>query len=281
MVAVSMVGMNPFDWKIREGYVKDEMPLPLPYTLGVDFVGQVASLGEGASRFKVGDRVMTMSIKLGAFAEYIVVDEKILARVPDSMEDVEAATLPIPIQTAWQSVHTAGEIKPGMKVLIQGASGTSGAFAIQFAKSEGAYVIGTASGKNREYVLSLGADEFIDYQKKKFCEKVKNVDLVLDYALIGSSDITKLHWKVLKKGGAIVSVADPLVTNDVPAGCRAFFPTILPDAERMEIIAKQITDGRFKTKVGKIYKRGQLLEAMDVSQTGGSTGRLVVDFKHE
>ena len=280
LVAVSAVGMNPFDWKIREGYVRDFLPLQLPTTLGVDFSGTVAALGEGTSRFKVGDRVMTMSTNLGAFAEHIAVDEDNLARVPDALSDVDAAALPIPALTAWQTLHVAGEVHPGEKILIHGASGIVGAFAVQFAKEEGTTVVGTASAKNHDYVMSLGADEFIDYQKQKFEEHVKAVDLILDYALIGGTDSTiDRSWGVLKPNGAIVSVADPSILGKVPDGFRGFFPQAKPDAERLEMIAKQVANGKIKSKVAQVFPRSELVKAMEINKAGGTTGRLIVDFK--
>ena len=280
LVAVSAVAVNPFDWKIREGWVKDEMPLPLPYVLGVDFAGTVVALGAGASRFEVGDRVMTMSNSLGAFAEHIVVDEATLARVPGSLSDYEAATLPIPGITAWRSLHEAGELKSGAKVLIHGASGTSGSLAVQFAKAEGAYVIGTASAKNRDYVMSLGADEFIDYQTERFEDRVKDIDLVLDYVLVGGEmSTTDRSWSVLKPDGAIVTVADPSILGRIPEGRRAFFPVIVADADLLRSIGEKRASGRIRTKVARVFTRGELLEALEINRAGGGTGRLIVDFK--
>lgn len=280
LVAVSHSAVNPFDWKIREGYVKDEMPLPLPYTLGVDVVGTIKALGEDATRFKVGDRVMTMSNTLGAFAEHIALDEKLLARVPDGLSDAEAATLPIPGMSAYLSLHAAGDLPPNAKVLIHGASGVVGALAIQLAKQAGAHVIGTASAKNRDYVLGLGADEFIDYTSERFEDRVKDVDLVLDYVLIGGTDnTTDRSWAVLKKGGAISSVADPSIMGKVPDGYRGFFAFVQPDVAILEDLGKQLASGKIKTKIAKVFPRGELLDAIDLNQAGGTTGRFVVDFR--
>lgn len=280
LVAVSAVGMNPFDWKIREGHVRDFVPLQLPTVLGVDFVGTVAALGDGLSRFKVGDRVMTISTSLGAYAEHIVVDEKILARVPTALGDMDAATLPIPALTAWQSLHAAGDVRPGMRILIHGASGTVGAFAVQFAKAEGATVIGTASAKNRDYVLGLGADVFIDYQAETFEDRVKDIDLVLDYVLIGGSrNTTDRSWGVLKPNGAIVTVADPAIMGKIPAGYRGFFPSIEADATSLETIAEQLATGKIRSKVAQVFGRSDLVKAMEINKSGGTTGRLIVDFR--
>ncbi|MBE7209582.1 MAG: NADP-dependent oxidoreductase [Gluconacetobacter diazotrophicus] len=280
LVAVSAVGMNPFDWKIREGYVKDAVPLQLPVILGVDFVGTVVALGEDASRFAVGDRVMTMSTRLGAHAEHIAVDEDILARVPAALADIDAATLPIPALTAWQALHAFGPIRPGMRILIHGASGTTGAFAVQFAKAAGAVVIGTASGKNRDYVMELGADEFVDYRTESFEDRVADIDLVFDCVLIGGDrNTTDRSWSVLKPNGAIVSVSDPSIMGKIPPGFRGLFPTIEADAGRLEAIAEELAAGRIRSKVARVFDRGQLVEAMEINRAGGTTGRLIVDFR--
>lgn len=280
LVAVSAVGINPFDWKIREGYVRDVMPLQLPATLGVDFVGDVVRLGEAASRFAIGDRVMTMSTRLGAYAETIAVDEMILARVPEALSDIDAATLPIPALTAWQDLHAAGEVQSGMRILIHGASGTVGAFAVQFAKAAGAYVIGTASAKNRDYVLGLGADAVIDYHTERFEDHARDIDLVLDFVLIGGvMDTTSRSWGVLKPGGAIVSASDPAILGNAPDGLRGYFPVIEADAHQLEMIAGLLASGRLTSKVARVFGRNELLKAMDINQGGGTTGRLIVDFK--
>jgi NADPH:quinone reductase-like Zn-dependent oxidoreductase len=233
--------MNPFDWKFAKAMSSSYFPSSCQRYSAWILSAKVAALGEGTSRFKVGDRVMTMSARLGAYAEYIVVDESILPSVPPSLSNVNAATLPIPALTAWQALHTHEVIRPGATVLIHGASGIVGAFAVQFAKAEGAKVIGTASGKNRGYVMSLGADGFIDYEQESFEEHVKDVDLVLDFALIGGSmNTTERSWGVLKANGAIVSVGDPTVAQKAPKGLYAYFPTIKPDASQLEAIDESL-----------------------------------------
>ena len=276
LVAVAAVGMNHYDWKIREGYARESVPLVLPFTLGVDFVGAVAASGEGATRFRVNDRVMGISHCLGAYAEHIVVAESTLARVPNSLSDVEAATLPIPILTAWGALHKAGEPRAGMRILIQGASGAVGSFAVQLAKDAGATVIGTASGKHREYVLSLGADEFIDYKSERFEELVKNVDLVLDFV---GGEIVDRSWSVLAPDGAIVSVAAWDIFSKVPAGARGFFYMAQPDAARLETIAEQVANGAFHFKIAEVFGRDELLQAIEVNRVRGKLGRIIVDFK--
>ncbi|KAK4494789.1 hypothetical protein PRZ48_014145 [Zasmidium cellare] len=279
LIRTSHSALNPFDWKIAHGYVREVLPLPLPYTLGVDFVGTITSLGkECTGRLKVGDRVMTMSRSLGAFAEYIAVEEGILARVPEGLGDKEACTLPIPGLSAWQSLYIAGEVKAGMKVLIHGASGVVGALAVQLAKKAGAEVIGTASGKNKDFVVGLGVDQFVDYTKERFEDVLgkESIDLVLDYVLIGGTDnTTDRSWSVVKKGGAIVSLSDPSILGKIPEGKKGFFPEIVPDVEVLEKLGKMLKDGEIQAKVAKVYPRGQLVEGMEANKAGGT----VVDFR--
>ncbi|KAJ5117919.1 hypothetical protein N7448_004430 [Penicillium atrosanguineum] len=280
LVAVGAVSLNPIDWKIREGHVRDVFHIDLPKILGVDFVGTVVALGEGSTSFKIGDRVMAFSDSLEAFAEHIAVPETIVSRVPASLSDIDAASLPIPAVTAWTTLHYAGEVHSGMKILIHGASGVVGAFAVQFAKASGAFVIGTASAKNRGYVMSLGADEFVDYQTEKFEDRAKNIDLVLDYVQIGGSmDTTARSWGTLKPGGAFVTAADPALLGNVPEGFKGFFPRIATNPAALERIAEQVATGHIKSKVARVFPRGELVQAMEMNKSGGVAGRLVVDFK--
>jgi NADPH:quinone reductase-like Zn-dependent oxidoreductase len=279
LVEIDVVAINPFDWKVRNGYVKDFIPLDLPTVMGFDLVGRVKELGPEVSRLAVGDRVMTMSTHFGAFAEHIAVDENILARLTDNLSDLDAATLPTPGMSAWTAVKQAGPIAPGAKVLIHGSSGVVGAIAIQLAKEAGAYVIGTASAKNRDFVMSLGADECIDYTTERFEDRVKDIDVVLDFVLVaGMGNTVMRSWAVLRAGGTIVSLVDPSVLN-VPDGFNGYFPDVSPDAAVLEDFANRLASGKLKTKIAAVYPRDGLLDAMDASEAGGTHGRLLVEFK--
>lgn len=279
LVEIDVVAINPFDWKVRNGYVKDFIPLELPSVIGFDLVGRVKELGPEASRLAVGDRVMTMSTHFGAFAEHIAVSETILARLPDNLSDLDAATLPTPAMSAWAALKQAGPIAAGAKVLIHGSSGVVGALATQLAKEAGAYVIGTASPKNRDYVMSLGADECVDYTTERFEDRVKDIDLVFDFVLVaGLGNTVERSWSVLRQGGTIVSLVDPSVLN-VPAGYHGYFPDVSPDAAVLEDFAQQLANGKIKTKIAEVYPRDGLLDAIDASEAGGTHGRLLVEFK--
>jgi NADPH:quinone reductase-like Zn-dependent oxidoreductase len=276
LVAVGAVGINPYDWKIREGYLRDMLKLELPVVLGADFVGTVTERGEGSQRFNVGDRVMGVSMALGAYADHIAIDEALLARVPKSLSDVDAATLPVPVLTAWSGLHAAGELRPGMKILVHGASGVCGAFAVQLAKAAGASVIATGSGKNRDYVLSIGADEFFDYKTERFEDRVDNVDLVLDYA---GSEMVARSWKVVKANGAVVSSAAHDVTSTAPAGVRAFFAFLQPNVEVLEKIGEQAAAGKIRYQIAQTLSRNELLGGIEANKSGGNNGRIIVNFK--
>ena len=168
MVSVKAVGVNTLDWKLREGFLREGFPLPLPAILGVEFAGVVVELGSEVKQSAVGDRVMTLLHGLGAYAEYIVVDESILCPIPEALSDVEAAALPISVQTAWEALLAAGEPVRSMKVLIQGGAGAVGRFRgpiRQVGRSESDC---HSIRQNRDYVMALGADEVIDYRTERF-----------------------------------------------------------------------------------------------------------------
>ena len=194
LVRVKAAGINGLDWKVREGYVRDVFPLQLPAVLGIELAGVVEAVGPGASRFHVGDRVMGSLGGLGAYAELVAVNESLLARVPSDLTDVQAAALPVASVAAWQSLFAAGPIERGQRVLVHGAAGALGGFAVQFARQAGATVFATARGRYAESVRSLGADEVIDYEKQRFDKVVNGIDLVLDYV---GGDVLERSWGVL------------------------------------------------------------------------------------
>ena len=174
LVEVHAAGVNPIDWKVREGYMRQVATLQFPATLGGDFSGVVGEVGEGVSYFKKGDEIYGFASILrggsGAFAEFAAVDEKATAPKPKNMSHVEAAALPLD--------HIG--LSKGKRVLIHGGAGGIGAIAIQLAKHLGAYVATTTSGKDMPYVKELGADEAIDYKIQPFEDLLQNYDAVFD-----------------------------------------------------------------------------------------------------
>ena len=278
LVAVGAAGVNALDWKIREGYVREVFPLPLPATLGVEFAGVVTESGEGASKFQVGDRVMGLLHGLGAYAQDVVVEEPLLARVPFSLSDVAAAALPISVLTAWQALHSAGQPRQGMTVLIHGAAGAVGGFAVQFARQLGATVIATASRRNSDYLFFLGANEVIDYHTEHFETRIKDVDLVLDF--VGGETLDR-SWSVLAPGGAIVSAAAPDIVAKTPPGARGFWLMTQPNPELLENMAEAVAVDRLRSTIAEVFGFAELPAAVERNRTGHAPGKIVVDFKRK
>ena len=184
LIRVHAASVNPIDWKVRAGYMKDYIPLPLPFIPGWDVSGVVEAVGSGVTKFKKGDEVYARpdvsAHGYGAYAQYVVAKEAETALKPKSIDHVHAATIPVGAVTAWRALFDAGGLKKDQKVLIHGAAGGVGSFAVQLAKWKGAHVIGTASARNQAFLRQLGVDEPIDYEKTRFEDVVHDVDVVLD-----------------------------------------------------------------------------------------------------
>src|SRR6266851_4676498 len=198
LVRVHAAGVNPIDWKVREGHMKDFWPHKFPLILGWDLSGVVEEIGAGVSRFKKGDEVYSVPdvSRNGAYAEYIVVRESEVALKPKALHHIRAAAVPLAVLTAWQALFDTVQLQPRQRVLIHGAAGGVGHFAVQLAKLKGAHVVGTASAKNHEMLNKLGADELVDYTIQRFEDVTRNIDVVLD--TIGG-DTQERSWQVLKK----------------------------------------------------------------------------------
>src|ERR1700757_2215884 len=208
LIRVHAAGVNPIDWKVREGHMKDFWPHKFPLILGWDLSGVVEELGRGVSRFKISDEVYSLPdpTRDGAYADYIVVCESELALKPNSLHHIRAAAVPLAALTAWQSLFDTAQLQPGQRVVIHAGSGGVGHFAVQLAKWKGAYVFATASTRNQDLLRQLGVDEPIDYSQQRFEDVARNIDIVLD--TIGDETQAR-SWSVLKKGGVLVSLVQP------------------------------------------------------------------------
>lgn len=275
LVGTRAAGINGLDWKVREGLVRDAFPLQLPTVLGIEVAGVVEALGPGASRFKVGDRVMGPLGGLGAYADHVAVAEDRLARIPERLGDVEAAAIPVAVLAAWQSLHLAGPIRPGSRVLVHGAAGGLGSFAVQFAKQAGAFVAGTAGADDLEHVRSLGADLAIDHRSQRFEDMVGDIDLVLAYV---GGEVIDRSWQVLKPAGTIVGTASPEILARTPAGRHGLWFVMQPDAALLEKLAADVADGRLKSRIGEIVGFEDIPAAIERNRTGSRGGKVVADF---
>ena len=279
LIRVHATSVNPIDWKVRAGYMKDFIPHSLPLIPGWDVSGVIEELGPNpaaAGRFKKGDEVYSLPDHTcnGAYAEYIVVRESEVALKPKSLPHIRAAAVPLAALAAWQSLFDTAQLQPGQRVLIHAGSGGVGHVAVQLAKWKGAHVLATASTKNQELLRELGADEPIDYTKQKFEDVARDVDVVLD--LIGG-ETQERSWSVLKNGGVLLSlVQSPSVAKAKALGVRAAFVAGHPSGAQLAEIAKLIDSGELKLTIDRILPLSEVRRAHQLSQTGHARGKIVL-----
>ncbi|RFP11186.1 MULTISPECIES: zinc-binding dehydrogenase [unclassified Duganella] len=275
LVRVAAAGVNGLDWKIRDGLVKDVFQLPLPATLGLELAGEVAAVGAGVEGYATGDRVFGALGGLGAYAGHVAVAVSKLAATPVAMDDATAAAIPVAAMTAWQALFETGQLQRGETVLIHGAAGGVGSYAVQFAKQAGVRVLVTAQGRNADLLRSLGADEVIDYKTTRFNDVAKNVDLVFD--LVGGETLDR-SWQVLSPQGRIVSVAAPDIAQRVPDGRRGSWHAMHPDGALLARIAAQVVSGELTVVVSEVVTTEQAAAAIERNKTGHGAGKTVVRF---
>lgn len=276
LVRVVAAAINPVDWKIRQGYLKDMLPHKMPLILGWDVSGVVAAVGAKVTTFKIGDEVYSRPdiSRDGAYAEYIAVRESELAPKPTSLDHVHAAAVPLVGLTAWQAMLENAGLHSGQTVLIHAAAGGVGTIAVQLAKWKGARVIATASAANHDYLRALGADVVIDYRTQRF-EDAGLVDVVFD--LIGGKTQER-SWSVVKPGGALVSVvAPPSEEAARKADARALFTFIQPNAGQLRQLAALIDAGTVKVTVEARYPLAQAVEALERVRQGHTRGKMVLE----
>ena len=272
LIRVVATSFNPVDAKIRQGFLKEVMPLQLPLILGWDCAGVVEEVGANVKTFKVGDEVFTMTNfeRGGTYAQYVAVDAKQVALKPQTLSFVDAAALPMVSQTALTAFKVAG-LKDGQAVLIHGGADGVGTMAIQMAKTLGARVITTASGHGIDLVKSLGADEVINYKATKFREVVKDVDVVLD--LIGGQT-QEDSWGVLKKGGILVATAFPPAKDKAEQyGVRAEFSFTQPSGESLKEIAAMVDGGKLRPVISAEIS---LANARQAHEAKGGNGKTII-----
>jgi len=275
LVRVHAAGVNSLDWKIRDGLVQDAFPLALPATLGIELAGEVVALGEGVERFTLGSRVMGALGAIGAYAEQVVVAADKLVRIPDGVDDIHAAAMPVAVLTAWQALFEAGQLQAGQTVLIHGAAGGVGSFAVQLARRAGARVIATAQGVNAGYLRGLGADTVIDYRQSAFWEHVSQVDLVLD--LVGGTTLAN-SWQVLADHGRIVSTAAPEIMATAPAGKQASWFQMRIDTNQLAQLANLVAKGELKNEVSEVADLSEAGAVIERNKTGHGPGKAVISF---
>lgn len=276
LVGVHAAAINPVDWKIREGYLKQMIAYQLPVILGWDVSGIVEEVGSHVKDFQVGDAVYSRPdlTRNGAYAEYIAIRAAEVAAKPKSIDHIAAASVPLAGLTAWQALFDQANLSAGQTVLIHAAAGGVGTFAVQFAKWKGAHVIGTASSRNQDFLRELGIDQVIDYQQNRFEDVVKDVDVVFD--TIGG-EVQERSWQVLKKGGILVSIVSPPSKESAAKyGVTEKYFFLQPNAAQLTEIAGLIDAGYVKTIVETVLPLNQVKQAHELSQSGHTRGKIVL-----
>lgn len=283
LVAVHAAGVNPIDWKIRDGFYDAAKYYELPMPMGWDFSGSIIAKGASVLRFNKGDDVFGM-IKFpqaaGTFAEYVVAPADEITFKPKRCSHTQAAALPLVALTAWQGLFDCANLQTNQRILIQGASGGVGQIAVQLAKWKGAEVIATASGAAKDLVMSLGASQFIDYKDKHFEDVLKNLDVVFD--IVGEETALRAA-SVIKAGGHLVTV-----TRGVEEKLREKNPQlefsvssllVKPDAKQLEMIAHLVDDGFIKINVATTFGLNEAKAALEKVHQSHNMGKVVIKIK--
>ncbi|WP_316831703.1 NADP-dependent oxidoreductase [Pedobacter aquatilis] len=276
LIKVHATSVNPVDWKIREGLRAEKFPSKLPLTLGWDVSGTVETIGEKVSGFAKGDEVYAKlePTKNGAYAAYVAVNAKLVATKPLNIGHTEAAAIPLAGLTAWQGLFDYGLLKANQRVLIHAAAGGVGSLAVQFAKAKGAYVIGTASAANIDFLKQLGADEVIDYHMENFEAVLSDIDLVLD-TLGGETQAKSLL--VLKPGGRVVStLGAEHPTEAKQKGFHLLAFTAQGNSAQLDEISALIDSGKVKAVIDQVLSLEDARKAHELSEQGHTRGKIIL-----
>jgi len=275
LVRVKAASVNPVDTKIRSGSYPTPREEDLPVILGRDLSGTIDRLGRGVKGFKAGDDVyVSLGPGRGAYAEFVIVKPDEAAPKPQSLNDVEAAAVPLAALTAWQGLFDHGHLQPGQRVLIHGGAGGVGHFAIQFARHIAADVLTTASDEDRPFLIELGAGQIIDHTRDRFENIVSPVDLVFD--LIGG-DTLERSYPLVKAGGHLVTtVGQPSSQRAEARNIKAVHFLTEPNGEQLAEIGKLIDAGEIRPHVAAIFTLATAAQAHEKLEHAHVQGKIVL-----
>jgi NADPH:quinone reductase-like Zn-dependent oxidoreductase len=274
LVKVQAAAVNPVDWKIRDG-LGDIFGLKPPLILGCEVAGTVERVGDGINDFAAGDEVYGyLGAHTGGYAEYVVAPASEFVRKPKHVDFDTAASVPVGALTAWQGIFDHGKLASGQCILITGASGAVGSMAVQLAKNKGGRVIGTGSGRREEFVRKLGADEFVDYKKANFEDKVSGVDVVFDTV---GGDTQERAFQTLKRGGSLVStVSPPSGEKAKEFGITVAMVNMMPQPDQLAAINHLLESGKLKVRVATVLPLAEVKKAHQMSATGHADGKIIL-----
>jgi len=279
LIEVHAASLNPIDNIVRAGHLKDMIPLTFPHVTGYDVGGIITAIGADVTGFNVGDAVFARAHQedAGALAEVARVKASALALKPANISHAEAASIPLTGLTAWQALVDKAALKAGQKVLIHAGSGGVGTLAIQIAKELGAYVATTVSARNADLVTSLGADLVIDYKAQDFTDIIGDYDVVFD---MSGGDVMQNSFKVLKKGGHLVSIKGQ-DTDGLAEKYGVSFDWFFmePNGAQLTKLAEMITKGTLKPVIDSTFAFADAAKAYDKLSEGHAVGKIVIDMK--
>ena len=275
LIRLKAAGVNPADWKYQAGYYKQYMPLTFPWTPGLDGAGVVEAVGVNVTTLKKGDEVY--GIVSGGYAEYALALANEVQPKPANLTFEEAAAVPLGALTAWGAVIDAAKVEKGQHVLVHGAAGGVGGFAVQFARWKGARVIGTASAQNLDYVRSLGAEEVVDYNATPFETVVHDLDVVIDTV---GGDIPERSWQVIRSGGVFVTVAAWLPEGAGQAQNVKAMNAGRAAPENLKQISELIETKQLKPEVGSLFSLAEAPQAQELSRAGHGRGRIILQIEN-
>lgn len=277
LIKVKAAGLNPVDAKIRSGKHVSCSSLQLPAILGKDMSGIVEAVGKNVLGFAVGDKVFGCISH--TYSEYVVTDPDAVVKKPENISFEEAAAVSLAGLTAYQAIHEHLNVQAGQRVLIQSAAGGVGHLALQFAKLKGAWVYGTASGKNLDFLKTLGLDQPINYKEERFEEIVTDLDAVMDTM---GGEVLYRSIACVKPGGRVVCL--PSFTRDDPKaielarerGVELIWFMMTPHKITLQQIAGMLEAGQLKVEVSKVFSMEEVVQAHHLIETQGVRGKVVI-----
>jgi len=283
LIRVHAAGINPIDWRIRSGSLRFVLPLRRPIVPGYDVSGVVAELGRGVDSLRVGDEVFSFLDRVsgGGYAELAVASQRVVAPKPAAMSHLEAAAMPLAASTALQCLRDWGRLEPGQSVLVNGASGGVGTYAVQLAKAMGAEVTGVCGTRNLELVASLGADRVIDYTREDFTRPPRRYDLVLD--AVAKSSFLACRQILAPRGRFVTDM--PVPSNYLFHALTALYPgrqaramLVKPRGDDLRALARLVEEGKLRSIVDRVFPLEQAAEAHRTSEGGHVRGKLVLSI---
>jgi NADPH:quinone reductase-like Zn-dependent oxidoreductase len=276
LIRLKAAGVNPADWKYRGGLYKQFMPLQFPWTPGMEGSGIIEAVGADVRTFKKGDEVY--GIVTGGYAEYALALASDVQLRPAGLTFEEAVSLPVGALTAWGAVVEAASVEAGQRVLVHGAAGGVGAYAVQLAKWSGAHVTGTASEDNLEFVRSLGAENVIDYNATRFETVLSDMDVVIDTV---GGDVPERSFQVLHPGGIFVTVAARLTEEAGKAQNIRAVGARRASTDKLKQISELIETKQLTPVVGAVFPLSEARQAQELSQTGHGRGRIILQIGND